>query len=384
MIEMARFYSSPGKSDKWRRSTVFRTCYLCRSMFGHRRRFVALLTVGLVFAAAAESPAAAARKRRRTTSSKRTTVRRPPAPPTVVLAEGASPADAAVGEACRKGLGSQQGSAVAMDPKTGRVIAVVNPTLGVERAYQPCSVFKIVVGLAGLSEGVITPRSQYNCRGGSCWLWPGHGPIDLRRALAVSCNPYFEWVGEQLGYAKVQHYARLLGLGAPSGLNMQQETSGALPLFVPPSLVGHVSSHAKGVATSAVQLAVLISATINGGTVYTPQLAPVAGFVPHPRWRLPDTTVTNGLAEGFLGAVNEGSASTAFDPDITVAGKTGTCAGVGWLASYAPADDPRIVIVTFVKPGSGHLASTVAGRIYQYLYKPAAPQIAAPLVSSGE
>ena len=68
------------------------------------------------------------------------------------------------------------------------------------------------------------------------------------------------------------------------------------------------------------------------------------------------------MAEGFLGAVNEGSASTAFDPDIIVAGKTGTCAGVGWLASYAPADDPKIVIVTFVNPGSGHLASTVGGR----------------------
>jgi cell division protein FtsI/penicillin-binding protein 2 len=352
-------------------------------MIGHRRLLAALLAFGLVFTAAQDGAAAAARKRR-TTSSRRTTARRPPPPPTVVLAEGASTTDAAVGEACRKGLAPLQGAAVAMDPHTGRVIAVVNPTLGVERAYQPCSVFKIVVGLAGLSEGVITPRSQYNCRGGSCWLWPGHGPIDLRRALAVSCNPYFEWVGEQLGYAKVEHYARLLGLGAPSGVNIRQETSGTLPLFVPPSLVGHVSSHAKGVATSAVQLAVLISATINGGTVYTPQLAPAEGFVPHPRWRLPDNTVTNGLAEGFLGAVNEGSASTAFDPDVTVAGKTGTCAGVGWLASYAPADDPRIVIVTFVKPGSGHLASTVAGRIYQYLYKPAAPQVTAPLVSSGE
>ncbi len=352
-------------------------------MIGRRRLFVALLGIGALLAGVAEAPAAAAKKRRRTTSSRRAAPRRPPAPPVVVVADPSSPDDVAVGEACRRGLGSLQGSALAMDPHTGRVIAVVNPSLGVERAYQPCSVFKVVVALAGLSEGVITPQSRYNCRGGSCWLWPGHGPIDLRRALAVSCNPYFEWVGEQLGYAKVQHYARLLGLGSPSGLNLEQETSGALPLFVPPSLVGHVSSHAKGVATSAVQLGVLISATINGGTVYTPQLAPARGWVPRPRWRLPETTVTSGLADGFLGAVNEGSASTAFDPDIVVAGKTGTCAGVGWLASYAPADHPRIVLVTFVKPGSGHLASTVAGRIYQYLYKPAAPPVEAPLVTSG-
>jgi cell division protein FtsI/penicillin-binding protein 2 len=301
----------------------------------------------------------------------------------VVLANASSPDDAAVGEACRRGLGSMQGSALAMDPHTGRVIAVVNPSLGVERANQPCSVLKIVVAQAGLSEGVITPQSQYNCRGGSCWLWPGHGPIDLRRALAVSCNPYFEWVGEQLGYAKVERYARLLGLGSPSGVNLEQETSGALPLFVPPSLVGHLSSHAKGVATTAVQLGVLISATINGGVVYTPQLAPAECFVPRPLCRLPETIVTSSLAEGFLCALIEGSASAAFDPDITVAGKTGTCAGVGWLASYAPADHPRIVVVTFVKPGSGHLASAVAARIYQYLYKQPAAAPAAPAASGG-
>ena len=77
----------------------------------------------------------------------------------------------------------------------------------------------------------------------------------------------------------------------------------------------------------------------------------------------------DGLAEGYQRAVNEGSAISAFDPDVVVAGKTGTCAGLGWFASYAPADAPEIVIVVFVRPGSGHLASSVAGRIYQYLYK---------------
>jgi penicillin-binding protein 2 len=344
-------------------------------MTAGRRHFLALVTLAAFLGAVPEVTAATRRRPARKAKARRTVVRRPPAPPSLVLGDPSSADDAAVGDACRRGLGSIQGAVVAMDPHTGRVIAVVNPSLGVEHAYQPCSVFKIVVAMAGLSEGVITPQSTYNCRGGSCWLWPGHGPIDLRRALAVSCNPYFEWVGEQLGYAKVQHYARLLGLGAPSGLNVAQETAGAVPLFVPPSLVGHVSSHAKGVATSAMQLGVLISSTINGGVIYTPQLAGSAGFVPRPRWRLPETTVMHGLSEGFLGAVNEGSASTAFDPDVMVAGKTGTCAGVGWLASYAPADQPRIVIVTFVKPGSGHLASTVAGRIYQDLFKPAAPLV---------
>jgi penicillin-binding protein 2 len=256
------------------------------------------------------------------------------------------------------------------------VLAVVNAALAVEKAYQPCSVFKIVVAVAGLTEGVITPETVYNCSGG-CWLWPGHGPVNLRRALASSCNPYFEWIGERLGYPKVQHYAHLLGLGGPSGINLADEATGRLPLFVSASQVGHLSSHAAGVSTSAVQLAVLLSATINGGVVYQPQVSGPHGFVPHERWRLPRETVVGGLSEGFLSAVNEGSAATAFDPDVIVAGKTGTCAGVGWFASYAPADAPEVVIVVFVRPGSGHLASTVAGRIYQHLYKGAADTTAA-------
>lgn len=255
-----------------------------------------------------------------------------------------------------------------MDPRNGRVLAVVNPDEAVAHAYQPCSVFKIVVAIAGLSEGVIQPGTTVPCRHGACWLRPGHGPIDLRRALAVSCNPYFQWVGEQLGYETVQRYAQLLGLGEPTGINLPGEAAGSLPLSVAPARVALLSSHAEGIATSPVQLAVLISAAINGGVIFTPRLAGPGGFVPQPRWRLPRDTVFDGLADGFLGAVNEGSATSAFDSNIMVAGKTGTCARVGWFASYAPADQPEIVIVTFVRPGSGHTASAVAGRIYQALY----------------
>jgi penicillin-binding protein 2 len=291
-----------------------------------------------------------------------------PAPlPAVVAPEDASARDRAVGEACRMGLGRAPGSVVAMDPHTGRVVALVNPQHGLSRAYQPCSVFKIVVALGGLSEGIITPASTYHCAGG-CWMWPGHGTLDLRRALAVSCNPYFEWVGEQLGYPRVHKYATLLGLGAPTGINAAGEAPGKIPFFVPPSAVGHLSSHAAGITTSAVQIAVLLSATINGGIVFQPQIAKAEGFAAKERWRLPAQTVYKGLADGFLSAVNEGSATGAFDPNVLVAGKTGSCSHVGWFASYAPADRPEIVVVVFLLGGNGHRASDVAGRIYQSLY----------------
>ena len=320
---------------------------------------VAALALGLSLASGAPGAAATTRARR--------PVRRTPALASVVLPASASAWDVAVGEAARTGLAGAQGAVVAMDPFTGRVHALVNPALGIQRAFQPCSVFKIVVGIAGLSEGVITPQTTFRCTKG-CWMWAGHGSIDLGRALAVSCNPYFEWVGEQLGYERVQRYAHLLGLGEPSGINLTGETAGFVPAFVRPEAVGHLSSHAEGIATSALQLAVLISATVNGGVVLKPQVSGPDGFAASERWRLPEGTRLDGLSAGFAAAVNEGSASAAFDPEVAVAGKTGTCAALGWFASYAPAERPELVVVVFLRHGSGHGASAVAGRIFRQLF----------------
>jgi penicillin-binding protein 2 len=284
-----------------------------------------------------------------------------------MLPASASAWDVAVGQACERALGRARGAVVAMDPRTGRVQALVNPVEAMQRAYQPCSVFKIVVAIAGLSEGVITPETTFRCTRG-CSMWTGHGPISLRRALAVSCNVYFQRVGEQLGYEKIRRYAHLLGLGEPSGINLTGETAGCVPASVRPDAVGHLSSHATGIATSAVQLAVLISAAINGGVVLQPTLSDASDFVPHERWRLPAGTKFDGLADGFLAAVNEGSASAAFDPQVAVAGKTGTCSALGWFASYAPADHPELVVVVFLRRGSGHRASAVAGQIFRELF----------------
>ena len=305
---------------------------------------------------------------------------RAPALPNLIVPGSASSWDLNVGEASRRAVAGTAGAVVAMDPRTGRVLAIVNPSRALLRAYQPCSVFKIVVAIAGLSEGVITPETTYTCEKG-CWMWPGHGPINLRRALAVSCNPYFEWIGERLGYEKVQRYAHLLGLGEPTGINLTGETAGRVPSSVPLAGVGHLSSHAEGIETSAVQLAVLLSAAINGGIVFQPQVEGAEGFVPKERWRLPEGTRLDGLPEGFLGAVNEGSAASAFDPEVVVAGKTGSCSRLGWFASYAPAETPELVLVVFLPRGNGHGASEVAGRIYQELFhRPAAPGPPPPAV----
>ncbi len=254
-----------------------------------------------------------------------------------------------------------------MDPSTGRVLAVVNPREALFQAYQPCSVFKIAVAVAGLSEGIITPQTTYTCRKG-CWSWPGHGTIDLRRALAVSCNPYFEWVGEQLGYERVQRYAHLLGLGSATGINLTGESPGRIPERVAaerrgPPLEPRGRNQNLGRSAGCAAL----------GDDQRRRRVPAPGCEPHcirprERWRLPEGTVLQGLAEGFAAAVNEGSATPAFDPAFAVAGKTGTCSRLGWFASYAPAERPEVVVVVFLRPGSGHSASAAAGRIYQEIF----------------
>ena len=343
------------------------------------------VVVAASFVSLADEVAARSRKRRHPQRARYTSPSTTKAfeHPSLIAAAGASTRDRAVGDACVRALAGRRGSVVAMDPHAGRVLAFVNPEVGLWHAYTPCSVFKIVVAIGGLSEGLITPSTPFNCTG-HCWTWPGHGPLDLRRALAVSCNPYFEWVGEQLGYAKIRRYAELLGLGEVSGINLTGECPGVIPASVQPSRVGHLSSHASGIATSVVQIAVLLSATLNGGVVYQPQVAGPEGFVPKARWQLPQGTRLDGLADGFLAAVNEGSAMTAFDPDVIVGGKTGSCERLGWFASYVSANEkPDLVLVVFLRPGNGHLAAPVAGQIYRDVYKPTpstgSAALAAPL-----
>lgn len=298
-----------------------------------------------------------------------------PAPAaTLLLPPGAGARERAVGEAARRALGGTAGAVIALDPRDGRLLAVLSPTYGVRHAYPPCSVFKVVVGLAGLAEGVIEPHTALECDGG-CWAWPGHGAITLRRALAVSCNPFFQQVGRRLGWSAIRRYAGELGLGDRTGSGLRGEARGVLPRSVAPSRVGITSSHARGIRMSALQVATLLAATINGGVVYEPQLVAKDAHRPRVRRRL--ALPTRELVGGYYSAVAAGSAFGAFHPEPVVGGKTGTCSGVGWLASFAPVDAPEIVIVVFVRRGNGRRASAIAGRIYGELYPGGAAGLAA-------
>src|SRR3984893_16183262 len=108
-------------------------------------------------------------------------------------------------------LGNHAGTVVVMDPMTGRIYSVVNQEWALRRGFKPCSTIKVVTGVAGLSEKVISPFETTNIS--------DKYQLDLTDALAYSNNTYFQHVGGQVGFEKMLSHARDLGLGEKTGVN---------------------------------------------------------------------------------------------------------------------------------------------------------------------
>lgn len=265
-------------------------------------------------------------------------------------------------------LGNHAGTVVVMDPMTGRVYSVVNQEWALRRGFKPCSTIKLVTGVAGLSENAIplvdTVGDGYR--------------IDLTSALAHSDNPFFQQVGVKIGSDKMVNYARALGLGEKTGLNVPFEFPGRLPEVKPGLIERRIFSHADGFEVTPLQLGTLVSAMANGGRLLQPQIPHSAKEInkmaPKVRRQLTITPeVWQRMVPGMVGAVNYGSGRKAYDPTQTVAGKTGTCIGdggwVGLFTSYAPLANPRLAVVVIAQGTDArrHFPAAVAGEIYRQL-----------------
>lgn len=267
-------------------------------------------------------------------------------------------------------LGNHAGTVVVMDPITGKVYSIVNQEWGVRRGFKPCSTIKLVTGVAGLSENVIPPAELT--------LVSDRRGLDLTSALARSDNPYFERVGSGIGFDKMIHYARELGLGEKTGANVPFEYSGRLPEMRPGFALHRMFSYADGFEVTALQLGTMVSAMANGGKLLVPQIPnPQDKFKPKVRRKLDiDGNVWQRMIPGMIGSVNYGSGRKAYDPLQTVAGKTGTCNGgggswVGLFTSYAPLANPRLAVVVITRGTDAHrhLPAAVAGQIYRDLHQ---------------
>jgi len=284
--------------------------------------------------------------------------------------------DPIVRAAAIEALGSMNGTIVAMDPDSGRILAMVNQKLALSAGAQPCSTIKVAVALAALSENVITKDTEVPLT--RTWH------VDLTTALAKSNNAYFEAVGRKLGFEKVSYYAHQFGLGEYAGWNIPNEHLGVFPateLDEKLGGVGKMCSFGESISLTPLQLAALMGAIANGGTLYYLQhptsADQVANFVPKVKRRLDIGPLIPEISDGMAGAVQYGTARLLRSNFIEepVLGKTGTCSKdgtrFGWFGSFANTQYGRIVTVVFLeggRPTFGPKAAELAGVMYRNLY----------------
>jgi len=284
--------------------------------------------------------------------------------------------DPVVRQAAIDALGNMNGTVVAIEPTSGRVLAMVNQKLALSSGAQPCSTIKLSVALAALTEGLVSKETPVSLG--------GHYKMNLTTALAKSNNAYFEALGRKLGFEKVAYYAHEYGLGELAGYDISGEKPGDYPDAVIPEKLGGVGkmcSFGEGVTMTPLQLGALVSAIANGGTLYYLQhpttAEEVAGFQPRVKRQLDIAPLIPELSDGMAGAVQYGTARSLrlnFNEE-EILGKTGTCSHegtrFGWFASYANTSVGRVVVVVFLqggRPTFGPKAAEIAGRIYRNLY----------------
>jgi beta-lactamase class D len=283
--------------------------------------------------------------------------------------------DLTVRRAAVNALGTMNGAVVAVDPTNGRVLSIVNQKLALKSGFVPCSTIKLVTALAGLSEGIIERDTPVRIS--------RYANFNLTTAIAHSNNPFFQRLGNQLGYERVTHYARMLGLGEKAGLGISGEEPGSWPDKAPAAGgVGMMTAYGENILMTPLELAALLSSIANGGKLYYlqyPRTEDQAEEI-RPALKRQLDLAPNGIEDvkvGMRGAVNFGTARRAgAQTDEPILGKTGTCTDfresnhMGWFGSFNEVDHHPLVIVVMLlgtRTVSGPVASGVAGAIYREL-----------------
>ena len=263
--------------------------------------------------------------------------------------------------------------------------------------YPPASTFKMITGTAALEEKLASSWTTFNCKGFikvedkifNCDNRSGHGKLDFIHSISESCDVVFYELGMKLGLDKIRHYAKEFNLGIPTGIDLPGESEGLLPsrewkkeVIKEDWYVGDTVNLSIGqgfMLATPLQMAVATSIIANGGTFYPPHLVSkivsetgevIYDYEPEKTREL-DVINTNieAIQKGMRLAVTEGTAKAADLPGMKIAGKTGTAENVptpenpkgdnhGWFVSFAPADNPEIVVVVFLEQAGGYASKT--------------------------
>jgi len=333
-------------------------------------------------------------------------------------------------------LGSRKGSLVLLNVRNGEVLCLVSkpdfdPSVfagiitekqwdyfqnhpnhplynrAIQSTYPPGSTYKLVLAIAALESGVITPEWSISCSGRfrfgarnfKCWKSKGHGVVNLYQAIEQSCNVYFYQLSLKTGLSRWADFGRKLGFGRKTGIDIGMESEGVVPDEA------YLDSHyGKGQWTEGMLLNLAVG---QGDLLVTPlqmaQLAMILAnygkyFRPHvvkriyepvTRKEIPikvDSSQVQGVShrvyeivrQGMWLVVNgaSGTGRAAALQDIAVAGKTGTAQNPhgddhAWFIGFAPFDFPRVAIVVMVENGGsgGAVAAPIARQILQEYFR---------------
>lgn len=310
-------------------------------------------------------------------------------------------------------LGDNKGAVIAMDPKTGRIIALVskpgfdanllsthntgnasanykklltradapliNRAIGGD-LYAPGSVFKLVVAAAAFESGKYTPQSKlpnprrYTLPGTKTTITNsgesncgGTTQVSIATALKLSCNIPFAQLGIALGQEAIANQAKKFGFGDSISIPMQS-TPSVYPTGMDDAQTGLSAFGQFDVRVSPLQMVMVSAAIANGGIQMTPYLVDqiftsnltlLQETKPTQLRRAITTSTAESVTNMMIQAVSHGVSSNASIPGVLVAGKTGTAEnGVGqpytlWFTGFAPAKNPKVAIAVVVENGGG-------------------------------
>jgi penicillin-binding protein 2 len=332
------------------------------------------------------------------------------------------------------GLGDKKGAIVALNPRTGEVLAFAShpapdpndfavrvskeewqrlnedpgkPLLNrvTQAQLAPGSVFKVIMATAMLESKVPQENFTAFCPGygvfygqmHKCWVYgkSGHGVVDLHAAIVHSCDVFFYNVGMRMGIDRIAEYAKKLGLGAKSGIDLPSEEPGLVPSeewvervyhhkWYPGSTIS-VSIGQGSVMVTPLQVAYVIGGIASGGDYKQPHLLKSAPTVGEKRVDLAENTIEQ-VTQGMYGVINEpgGTGQSVKLQGIEFCGKSGTAQMMsysaasrlglgkgrndGWFVGFAPRRDPEIVVAAVVEDTLEH-GGTAAGPVVRDIVK---------------
>lgn len=349
--------------------------------------------------------------------------------------------DYALQEKAEELLEGREGAIVMMDPGTGEILALASyPTFdpnkfidrftpeewldlinspefplenrAIRGQYAPGSIFKLVIDLGALELGIIDEETIFTCKGEieiynepfTCWIEKGHGEMNVIQAIRNSCNIYHYQVAKKMGIDEISRYAKMLGFGAKTGIDLPGEKAGLVPnpqwkrevrkeRWQPGETIS-VGIGQGPLMVTPLQVALYTSIIANRGRKVTPHLLnsqSLAGKRLFPEKDAVDIELSTfeTVIQGMWEVVNKGGTGWAANvKGFDICGKTGSTQLIStekdkekkveeeeeeeeakthsWFTGFAPRDNPKIVVTVIIEYGGmgGATAAPIARKLF--------------------